>query len=107
MSEQTNLQIMYLNARRIRNKLEMREILIAENKEPDLMIIMETWLDPEDEKYIHFKGYNTFLQVGNKRKELLLRLRNNTRVVKYINIAKVLVVYRPPSSDQEIFWTKI
>lgn len=62
------LEIMYINARSTRTKIEIIQILIEEHKEIDILIITDTWLSPEHEIYVNFAGYAIFFTRRDNKK---------------------------------------
>ena len=53
----SSLIIQQLNCRGIKSKLDEIEELLAQSKQPDVVILSETWLKEGEEKYIDIKGF--------------------------------------------------
>ena len=53
-----DLDIVQLNVRGLKSKLDDLSTLIVDLKLPDVMIISETWLKAGEEKFINIEGYN-------------------------------------------------
>ena len=53
----SSLVILQLNCRGIKSKLDEIEELLAQLKQPDVVILSETWLKEGEEKYVDIKGY--------------------------------------------------
>lgn len=64
-TEQKHFKILYLNSRSIKNKMDELEIIIQDLK-VDVLVITETWLSKEEEKYYNF---NSFSSIYSSRKE--------------------------------------
>ncbi|KAL3268450.1 hypothetical protein HHI36_007561 [Cryptolaemus montrouzieri] len=56
-----NFTTLYLNAQLIRNKMANIEVLLGAT-EPDIVVISETWLAQEEDKYFEFLGYDSVCQ---------------------------------------------
>ena len=54
----SSLIVLQLNCRGIKSKLDEIEELLAQLKQPDVVILSETWLKEGEEKYVDIKGYN-------------------------------------------------
>ena len=63
-----DLRVVQLNTRGIKSKLDELDMLISDLKQPDVMILSETWLKEGEEKLINMKGY-TFKGVPRVRKK--------------------------------------
>ena len=70
-----DLNIVQLNVRGLKSKLDDLGTLIVDLKSPDVMILSETWLKAGEEKFINISGYS-FIGVPrpNKREEVLVSL---------------------------------
>ena len=53
----SSLYILQINCRGIKSKLDEIEELLVQTKQPDVVILSETWLKEGEEKYVDFKGY--------------------------------------------------
>ena len=53
-----DLNIVQLNVRGLKSKLDDLSTLLVDMKLPDVMIISETWLKAGEEKFINIEGYN-------------------------------------------------
>ena len=53
----SSLFILQLNCRGIKSKLDEIGDLLAEIKQPDVVILSETWLKEGEERYVDIKGY--------------------------------------------------
>ena len=53
----SSLIILQLNCRGTKSKLDKIEDLLAQLKQPDVVILSETWLKEGEEKYVDIKGY--------------------------------------------------
>ena len=53
----SSLIILQLNCRGIKSKLDEIEELLAQLKQPDVVILSETWLKEGEERYVDIKGY--------------------------------------------------
>ena len=53
----TSLYILQINCRGIKSKFDELEELLGHKKQPDVIILSETWLKEGEEKYVEFKGY--------------------------------------------------
>ena len=56
-TSQNDLRVVQINTRRIKSKLDELDMLITDLKQPDIIIISETWLKSGEEKFINIKGY--------------------------------------------------
>ena len=54
----SSLIILQLNCRGIKSKSDKIEELLAHLKQPDIVILSETWLQEGEEIYVDIKGYN-------------------------------------------------
>ena len=54
----SSLIILQLNCRGIKSKLDEKDELLTQLKQPDVVILSETWLKEGEEKYVDIKGYN-------------------------------------------------
>ena len=52
-----DLRVVQINTRGLKSKLDELDILITDLKQPDVIIISETWLKSGEEKFINIKGY--------------------------------------------------
>ena len=64
----SSLFILQLNCRGIKSKLDKIEDLLAEIKQPDVVILSETWLKEGEERYVDIKGY-TYEGINRKHKK--------------------------------------
>ena len=64
----SSLFILQLNCRGIKSKLDEIEDLLAEIKQPDEVILSETWLKEGEERYVDIKGY-TYEGINRKHKK--------------------------------------
>lgn len=55
-----NIRTLYINSQSIRNKWEEISILIVQANMPDVIVVVETWLCPDEEKYYNLPGYNGY-----------------------------------------------
>ena len=55
--DKTSLNVIQLNCRGIKSKIDELEELLAQTKFPDIVILSETWLKEGEEKYINIQGY--------------------------------------------------
>ena len=55
--DKTSLNVIQLNCRGIKLKIDELEELLAQTKFPDIVILSETWLKEGEEKYINIQGY--------------------------------------------------
>ena len=125
-----DLNIVQLNIRGLKSKLDDLGTLLADLKLPDVMIISETWLKAGEEKFINIEGYNfTGVPRPNKKgggvgflikKGLLYRElielnqlnTSNTFEHYYIELKgdhqNIVLgsVYRPPNTCLETFLTE-
>ena len=53
----SSLFVLQVNCRGIKSKLDEIEDLLVELKEPDIVILSETWLKEGEERYVNIKGY--------------------------------------------------
>ena len=53
----SSLNILQLNCTGIKSKLDEIEELLVQLKQPDVVILSETWLKEGEEKYINIKGH--------------------------------------------------
>ena len=67
-ASQNDLCVVQINTRGIKSKLDELDILISDLKQPDIIIISETWLKSGEEKFINIKGY-TFEGIPRERKK--------------------------------------
>ena len=67
-TSQNDLRVVQINTRGIKSKLDELDILITDLKQPDIIIISETWLKSGEEKFINIKGY-TFEGIPRERKK--------------------------------------
>ena len=65
---QSDLRVVQINIRGIKSKLDELDMLITDLKQPDIIIISETWLKSGEEKFINIKGY-TFEGTLRERKK--------------------------------------
>ena len=56
-TSQSDLRVVQINTRGIKSKLDELDTLISDLKQPDIIIISETWLKQGEEKFINIKGY--------------------------------------------------
>ena len=56
-TSQKDLCVVQINTRRIKSKLDELDTLISDLKDPDIIIISETWLKKGEENFIKIKGY--------------------------------------------------
>ena len=56
-ASQNDLRVVQINTRGIKSKLDELDMLISDLKQPDIIIISETWLKSGEEKFINIKGY--------------------------------------------------
>ena len=52
-----NLNVIQINCRGIKSKLDDLEELLSQINEPDLALLSETWLKDGEERFIDIKGY--------------------------------------------------
>ena len=65
-TSQNDLRVVQINTRGIKSKLDELDMLITDLKQPDIIIISETWSG--EEKFINIKGY-TFEGIPRERKK--------------------------------------
>ena len=53
----SSLNILQLNCRGIKSKIDKIEEFLVQLKQPDVVILSETWLKEGEEKYVDIKGY--------------------------------------------------
>ena len=53
----SGLNVLQLNCRGIKSKLDEIEEILVQLKQPDIVILSETWLKEGEEKYVDIKGY--------------------------------------------------
>ena len=56
-ASQNDLRVVQINTQGIKSKLDELDMLISDLKQPDIIIISETWLKSGEEKFINIKGY--------------------------------------------------
>ena len=56
-TSQNDLRVVQINTCGIKSKLDELDTLISNLKEPDIIIISETWLKKGEENFIKIKGY--------------------------------------------------
>ena len=56
-TSQKDLRVVQINTRGIKSELDKLDTLISDLKEPDIIIISETWLKKGEENFIKIKGY--------------------------------------------------
>ena len=56
-TSQKDLPVVQINTRGIKSKLDELDTLISDLKDPDIIIISETWLKKGEENFIKIKGY--------------------------------------------------
>ena len=56
-TSQKDLRVIQINTRGIKSKLDELDTLISDLKNPDIIIISETWLKKGEENFIKIKGY--------------------------------------------------
>ena len=56
-TSQNDLHVVQINIHEIKSKLDELDTLISDLKQPDIIIISETWLKKGEEKFINIKGY--------------------------------------------------
>ena len=56
-TSQKDLRVVQINTRGIKSKLDELDTLISDLKDPDIIIISETWLKKGEENFIKIKGY--------------------------------------------------
>ena len=64
----SSLIVLQLNCRGIKSKLDNIEDLLAELKQPDVVILSETWLKEGEERLVNIKGY-TYEGIVRKHKK--------------------------------------
>lgn len=57
---QSNCRILYLNSQSLRNKWQNLATIIDQSNLPDIIVIVETWLNDEEEKYYNLLNYNSY-----------------------------------------------
>ena len=67
-ASQNDLCVVQINTRGIKSKLDELDMLISDLKQPDIIIISETWLKSGEEKFINIKGY-TFKGIPREQKK--------------------------------------
>ena len=67
-ASQNDLRVVQINSQGIKSKLDELDTLISDLKQPDIIIISETWLKSGEEKFINIKGY-TFDRIPRERKK--------------------------------------
>lgn len=115
------LNIMYINARSVRNKIEDIEIVLHSFKnKPDILVVTEVWLYEDEIKYYQITGYNAEISSRSTRgggvavymrQELKYSIKLNKELNRcnYLMINMVsaniqlLAVYRPPSVKHSVF----
>lgn len=114
------LNLLYLNARSLRNKMDQLDVLIKQTKiEIHIVVCVETWLKPEEERYFGLPGYNASYVSREKvgggvaiyvdrslQFRTLYRYNSNTSILT-IEIQKpnicVTAIYRPPGERIQDF----
>lgn len=113
-----NLKILYLNARSIKNKMDELEILISE-EDFEIIIITETWVKKQEEKYYNFKDFKATFVTREKTGgglgifiknlydfEILEKIENDFSYIairlKLLDLT-ICAVYKPPSVKNNIF----
>jgi len=62
------LNILYINAQSMKNKLDQLEILLHRIKaDVHIMAVAETWVKQEEKKYYNLPGYNAVFSSRQKR----------------------------------------
>ena len=67
-ASQNDLRVVQINTRGIKSKLDELDMWISDLKQPDIIIISETWLKSGEEKFINIKGY-TFEGIPREQKK--------------------------------------
>lgn len=117
-----NFKIIYINARSLNNKiLEIQNIIQNLNTKIDVIMITETWMKPNQEKFFKFNNFNTVFanrenRIGGGACILINDTHNFDKVKSFCddhdsiiiinmnmkNKKQTLInVYRPPYTEQE------
>ena len=117
------LQLLYLNARSILNKLDDIAILLQEKSEIDIILVTETWLYSNQCKYVNFVNYTGVFEsrenkrgggvaifVSNKLSYNIIECKTfsnwNYVSIKINNIEpkiNVSAIYKPPQVNMDNF----
>lgn len=117
-NQSSKVRISYMNIRSLRNKINEIEVFLSKNQFPDIMALTESWLYPEEEKFVQMDSYSAFMQSRpNKRgggvavfkqnrfeghlltKETNLDCESVTIEINSKPKIKVQTIYRPPSTN--------
>lgn len=115
----SNLNIMYLNARSIRNKMDDIEILLHTVPEIDIVAVCETWLDKSEELYFNLPNYSAvyssrekdgggaglYIKDGLEYTNVdVIEERTSILTVKLLQTnVTIVLVYKPPKENEENF----
>lgn len=115
-----DLTVIYLNARSIKNKLDEIEILLNEVNNVSALVVSETWMTKEEEKYFNLPGFSAVFASRKKRGGgVAIFIKdsieyNTIKIINQENWSYILVymhsykkyigsIYNPPSNSDQNF----
>lgn len=112
----TNIKIMYLNARSLKNKMDELEV-VTHDHEIDVLVVTETWMKKEEEIFYNLTNFEAVYCSRNKRgggTAIFVRKHIPMHVIYMdpsefsfltVKIRQIViaVVYRSPKSENTTF----